>query len=216
MKVSSLQVAPVMHENMRIVSDSQKVPDKHEKKDTIFNGKEARQQLQQLTAGNRNMQERLMEEQAALHERRSELIERTLEKGDDLSSIQEQLETIDEQIQQVEQALVKERAIDHEALLGKDEEVVEQTEEESVMQSATTYEQLKTIQQTKNYVERESRTIRSEIQQDQRFGISTEEKEEKLASLEQRLSNISEKMTELFENDRSSITIEEPNEEREE
>lgn len=214
MKVSSLQVAPVMHENMRIVSDSQKVAAKHEKKDTIFIGKEARQQFQQLTAG--NMQERLMEEQAALHERRSELIERTLEKGGDLSSIQEQLETIDEQIQQVEQALVKERAIDHEALLGKDEEVVEQTEEESVMQSATTYEQLKTIQQTKNYVERESRTIRSEIQQDQRFGISTEEKEEKLASLEQRLSNISEKMTELFENDRSSITIEEPNEEREE
>ena len=214
MKVSSLQVAPVMHENMRIVSDSQKVAAKHEKKDTIFIGKEARQQFQQLTAG--NMQERLMEEQAALHERRSELIERTLEKGGDLSSIQEQLETIDEQIQQVEQALVKERAIDHEALLGKDEEVVEQTEEESVMQSATTYEQLKTIQQTKNYVERESRTIRSEIQQDQRFGISTEEKEEKLASLEQRLSNISEKMTELFENDRSSITREEPNEEREE
>lgn len=214
MKVSSLQVAPVMHENMRIVSDSQKVAAKHEKKDTIFIGKEARQQFQQLTAG--NMQERLMEEQAALHERRSELIERTLEKGGDLSSIQEQLETIDEQIQQVEQALVKERAIDHEALLGKDKEVVEQTEEESVMQSATTYEQLKTIQQTKNYVERESRTIRSEIQQDQRFGISTEEKEEKLASLEQRLSNISEKMTELFENDRSSITIEEPNEEREE
>ena len=214
MKVSSLQVAPVMHENMRIVSDSQKVAAKHEKKDTICSGKEARQQFQQLTAG--NMQERLMEEQAALHERRSELIERTLEKGGDLSSIQEQLETIDEQLQQVEQALVKERAIDHEALLGKDEEVVEQTEEESVMQSATTYEQLKTIQQTKNYVERESRTIRSEIQQDQRFGISTEEKEEKLASLEQRLSNISEKMTELFENDRSSITIEEPNEEREE
>ena len=182
MKVSRLQVAPVMHENMRIVSDSQKVAAKHEKKDTIFIGKEARQQFQQLTAG--NMQERLMEEQAALHERRSELIERTLEKGGDLSSIQEQLETIDEQLQHVEQALVKEQAIDHEALLGKDEEVVEQTEEESVMQSATTYEQLKTIQQTKNYVERESRTIRSEIQQDQRFGISTEEKEEKLASLE--------------------------------
>lgn len=191
-------------------------PLKTQRRDTLFIGREAQRQFQQRPLTNDNRLEQLMEQQTALQERRSELVERTLEKGEDISTIREQLETFDEQLREVELQMMKEKMAEQEAFRKQNEQpkqTVTETEDERLLQDTVALSQLKTMHQSKRYIERESRTLQAEIKMDASRGVSTQEKEEKLAALEQRLSNVSEKMTELFESDRSFETAEEPIEE---
>lgn len=140
------------------------------KRDSIMISDEARARLGDWQERSANMIESLMEKRQKVQEAKSNLIERTLEAGEELSTIKEQLGAFDEQITEIEEQMAAIEAQKREREQREQEEkqqAATQTQEKSegmqltsLLQSAQSLEQVSALKQVKVPIENAHRRLK--------------------------------------------------------
>lgn len=179
--------------------------------DTLTIGQQARQ-LFQSTSQSSNAMENLMKQRQHIQEMRSNLVERTLEDGQGVSTIKEQLEEFDKQIREIESEMAKEK-------MGKQEESTEEKDKaieserpsstmDQMIQSSVSLQHAKSITQAKGGLEREERTLKSEIKLDASRGVHIESKAERLSTIEERITKLNTQLAEQLKQSNSAEDVE--------
>ena len=174
--------------------------------DRIQIGAQARQ-LFDTSKQQSSVMEQLMKKREQIQEMRSNLIERTLEKGMDLSVIKEQLKEIDKQIQDVEMNMLKQQMKEREKALEElkkeNEKPQEKKREETtdrLIEHGVSLDQMQLLNQSKSILDGERNTIKIELELDaHRFwdvDPTAESKGKKLANLDKRISDITDQLGE--------------------
>lgn len=153
----------------------------------------------------KNFLENLMKQKMNITEQRKSLISRTLEKGDTMDSIKSQLEAYDDQLKnidnQIAEMMTKEMEKQAEKVKEqynnkpKTEEEVENQRLATVSALSIDLRQAKAANAVKVKIDGESRVLKSEIEIDKGRGISVKAKEDKLADMKQKSSNLISKIT---------------------
>lgn len=188
-----------------ILSQNQKT------QDTLTIGQQARQ-LFQSTSQSSNAMENLMKQRQHIQEMRSNLVERTLEDGQGVSTIKEQLKEFDKQIREIESEIAKEK-------MGKQEESTEEKDKaieserpsstmDQMIQSSVSLQHAKSITQAKGGLEREERTLKSEIKLDASRGVHIESKAERLSTIEERITKLNTQLAEQLKPSNSAEDVE--------
>lgn len=171
-------------------------------KDSIQISGQARQLFSGMKAGN-SMIDSLMKQRENLMEMKSNVRERAIESGKDMSSIEEELKTFDQQIAELDAQMAEILQKEREKALGKKSEEEKQmtpkTEEEALLTQAVSLDQTKTMDRVSNSLNREKRTLESQIAQDVKRGVNTEHKKNKVSTIEERLQKTSEQLNEKLQ-----------------
>ncbi|WMM25333.1 hypothetical protein RBU61_01330 [Tissierella sp. MB52-C2] len=150
--------------------------------------------------------ENLMKQKMNITEQRKSLISRTLEKGDTLDSIKSELDSYDDQIRNIDNQIAEMMTKEMEKQAQKVKEQYDnnkpKTEEEVENQRLATVtglsidlRQAKAVNAVKTRIGGESRVLKSEIEMDRDRGVSVKAKEDKLADMKQKSSNLISKIT---------------------
>jgi uncharacterized coiled-coil DUF342 family protein len=174
--------------------------EKSAKRDSIMISDEARARLGNWQERSANMIESLMEKRQKVQEAKSNLIERTLEAGEELSTIKEQLGAFDEQITEIEEQMAAIEAQKREREQREQEEkqqAATKTQEKSegmqltsLLQSAQSLEQVNALKQVKVPIENAHRRLKTEMAYDQKRGTFVESKAKKIDELAGRMRSI--------------------------
>lgn len=170
------------------------------KRDTIMISDEARAQLGNWQERSANMIESLMEKRQKVQEAKSKLIERTLEAGEELSTIKEQLGAFDEQIVEIEGQMAAIEAEKREREQREQEEkqkAAAKTQEQSgseqltsLLQSVQSLEQVNALKQVKVPIENAHRRLKTEMKNDLERGTFVESKAKKISELAERMRSL--------------------------
>lgn len=178
--------------------------EKVEKRDSIMISEEARMQLGNWQEKYDSMIESLMEKRQQVQEMKSNLIERTLEAGEQLSTIKEPLAAFDEQIAELDEQMAaieaqrlereqREKEEEQQAAV-KSKENPETVQLTSLLQSAQSLEQVNALKQVKVPLENAHRRLKNEMEYDIGRGTFVESKQEKMNELAGRIRNIETEM----------------------
>lgn len=169
------------------------------KRDTIMISEEARQRLGQFQSNQSSAMESLMEKRQQIQEMKSNLRERTLEEGEDLTTIKDQLAAFDEQIAEIEEQMAaleaqqrerEQREKEEQQAATKPKDNSEAAQMTSLLQSVQSLEQVSALKQVKVPLENAHRRLKTEMKNDGDRGIVVESKAEKINELAGRIRNI--------------------------
>lgn len=160
-----------------------------------------------------NMIKGLQKQKQALLQRKSEVRAKALEEGKNAQEVNTLIETYDIQIKDIDAQIVKIQAEEAEKTAKpkeynkntpKTKEQAEKQKLDSLTELSVNAEQADTMYSVKNSVDREARTLSSEIEMDKSYNIGQdfiEKKEEKLSQLEQKsqqlMEDVNEKLIEV-------------------
>ncbi|MBE1556220.1 hypothetical protein [Sporosarcina limicola] len=174
------------------------------KRDSIIISDEARARLGNWQERSASMIESLMEKRQKVQEAKSNLVERTLEAGEELSTIKEQLGAFDEQIAEIEGQMSAIEAQKREREQREQEEkqqAAAETQEKSeieqltsLLQSVQFLEQINALKQVKVPIENVHRRLKTEMRNDMERGTFIESKAKKIAELAGRMQNLDSEM----------------------
>lgn len=174
------------------------------KRDSIMISSEARAQLGNWQEKYVSMVESLVEKRQQVQEMKSNLIENTLEAGEELSTIKEQLAELDEQIAEIESQMVaietqkREREQrekeEKQQAAAKTAENSENLQLAGLLQSAQSLEQVSALKQVKVPIENAHRRLKTEMQNDVGRGTFLESKAKKIEELAGRMRNLDSAM----------------------
>lgn len=173
--------------------------DKLVKRDSIMISDEARQQLGKFQSRYSSMRETLMEKRQQVQEMKSNLRERTLEEGEDLSTIKEQLAAFDEQIVEIDEQMTaleaqrreqEQREKEEQQAAAKPKEDAEAAQLTSLLQSVQSLENVNALKQVKVPLENAHRRLKIEMENDLGRGTFVESKQKKINELAGRIRNI--------------------------
>ncbi|HEY9576155.1 MAG TPA: hypothetical protein VIR64_00630 [Pseudobacillus sp.] len=198
---TGLKASPVtkMYSPQNVQKVNEKNEEKPVKRDTIIISDEARAQLGNWKERSANMIESLIEKRQKVQEAKSNLIERTLEAGEELSTVKEQLGAFDEQIAELEEQMAAIEAQKREREQREQEEKQQtaiKTEESegmqltSLLQSAKSLEQVSALKQVKVPLENAHRRLKTEMEYDLGRGSALESKAKKIDELAGRIRSI--------------------------
>lgn len=172
----------------------------NKKKDSIQISGQARQLFSGMKAGN-SIIDSLMKQREQLMEMKSNVRERAMEAGKDMSSIEDELKTFDQQIAELEAQMAEIQQKEGEKGLGKkaNEEQQMTPKAEALLTQAVSLDQAEMMGRVSSSLEREKRTLESQIKQDIRRGVNTERKESKVSAMEERLQQTSEQLNEKLQ-----------------
>lgn len=169
------------------------------KSDSIMISDEARARLGNWRERSATMIENLMEKRQQVQEMKSNLIERTLDAGEDLSTIKEQLVAFDEQIAELEgqmsaieaqQREREQREKEEEQQATKTQEKSESEQLTSLLQSVQSLDQISALKQVKAPIENAHRRLKTEMKNDMGRGTFVESKAKKIEELAGRIQSL--------------------------
>lgn len=176
------------------------------KRDSIMISEEARQRLGQVQSNSSSTTDNLMKQREKIQEMKSNLTERTLENGDDLSLIKDQLTLFDEQIAEIDEQIFALEAQNREKEQREQEEKQEkqdstQSKESneasqmtSLLQSIQSLEHVDALKRVKGTIERDHRRLKIELNNDASRGTFMESKAEKINDLAKRMHKLDSAM----------------------
>lgn len=169
------------------------------KKDTVTISGSSLQLFGQMKQKQTSMIEGLMKQREGIQEMKSNLTERTLEKGQDISSIEDQLKQFELQITEIDQQIADMEMEERQKALGKEkkteeEELTGTDTQASLTKSSQALDRIEKVYQVKNSMEREHRSIASEMKMDASRGVFSEAKAERLNELENRMEDVEQNM----------------------
>lgn len=174
----------------------------NKKKDSIQISGQARQLFSGMKAGN-SIIDSLMKQREQLMEMKSNVRERAMEAGKDMSSIEDELKTFDQQIADLEAQMAEIQQKEREKALGKkaneEQQMTPKADEEALLTHAVSLDQTEMMGRVSSSLEREKRTLESQIKQDIRRGVNTERKESKVSAMEERLQQTSEQLNDKLQ-----------------
>lgn len=158
-----------------------------------------------------NQIKNLMGQKQLLLEQKEELINSTLEKGYDVTSIQDILDSYEEQLRELDQQISQEMAKQNKKQLEsmqsskknykqKTKQEMEQEKISNLIELSSGISQTKALQSSQTQVEGEARVLESEIKMDKGKSTDTEilaKNEERLSQLQQKSTELTSKMVEL-------------------
>lgn len=178
--------------------------EKSGKRDSIIISDEARAQLGNWRERSASMIESLMEKRQQVQEAKSNLRERTLEAGEELSTIKGQLAIFDEQIAEIEgqmaaiEAQKQEREQrekeEKQQVAAKTQEKSETVQLTSLLQSVQSLEQISALKQVKVPIENAHRRLKTEMKNDMGRGTFMESKAKKINELAERIRSLDSEM----------------------
>lgn len=168
-----------------------------------------------------SMLESLVKRKEALMESKNSLIERTMENGTGIETIQAQLDEYDQQIKDIDEQISQSMMEDQKEALetkGKDKKEAEETTAdkniEGQIDKSTVYdfiqldgtvEQMEQLHSLKTNMENEVKTLKSEMSLDSMTGMSHSSKLEKISNLEKNINNINTSVGEILNNVNDTI-----------
>ncbi|WP_342507913.1 hypothetical protein [Sporosarcina sp. FSL K6-2383] len=190
--------------------------EKSGKRDSIIISDEARARLGNWRERSANMIESLLEKRQKVQEAKSNLVERTLEAGEELSTIKEQLGAFDEQIAEIEgqmaaiEAQKREREQreqeEKQQAAAKTQEKSEAVQLTSLLQSVQSLDQLSALQQVKVPIENAHRRLKTEMENDLGRGTFMESKAKKIEELAGRIRSLDSEMNNQIRKAKESST----------
>lgn len=205
MKISiGANVASLTHSLSRQFVSGEKQGQGFVKRDSIMISDEARQRFGQLQQNKSTMIENLMKQREKIQEMKSNLTERTLENGDDLSLIKDRLKDFDKQLAEIdEHVFALETQKREKEQREKEEKRVstqpaansEAAQMTSLLQSTQSLEQVKALKSVKGPIERFHRRLTTEMRNDTARGTFIESKNEKITDLEKRMQKLDTAMS---------------------
>lgn len=211
-----------MHVNMNIGMKNYLLNVNHinsqglDQKQLIIKNSELQEQKDSVTISplgkTKGIIESLMKQKQRINESKSELIGRTLEKGDNIESIksqlesfEEQIETIDEQIAQTLAEEIKEENEEQKKMAYKNkkpktDEEVQAERLNSIVDLSSSLNQAQVVSSVKTNMDGEARVLEIEIKLDESRGGASDLKKERLADLEKQSANLSTDINEIFNN----------------
>lgn len=195
---------------------------KEVKGDSIFISGQARMHMGKQEEKFSSMIESLMEKRQQIQEMKSNLIERTLDSGEELSTIREQLTEFDEQMFEIDEQIITIEALKNEREQAekqkeqssptKIEDHKEGVQLRSLLQSAQSLEKIQALKQVKAPLENMHRRLKAELKTD---GAGMENKQKQVTELAGRIQNIERAMNGQIRKAAEFIqeTTEEPNDE---
>jgi len=203
---NGFKASPVtkMYSPQNVQNVNEKSAEKPVKRDTIMISHEARAQLGNWQERYANMIESFIEKRQKVQDAKSNLIERTLEAGEELSTVKEQLKAFDEQIVEIEEqmAAIEEQKREREKreqeekqqTAIKTEAKSEEIQLATLLQSAQSIEQVSALKQVKVPLENAHRRLKIEMEYDQGRGTTLESKAKKIDELAGRIRSIDSEM----------------------
>lgn len=174
------------------------------KRDSIIISDEAKARLGDWRERSANMIESLMEKRQKIQEAKSDLVERTLEAGEELSTIKEQLAEFEEQISEIEgqmsaiEAQKREREQrekeEKQQAAIKTQEKSETVQFTSLIQSVQSLERISALKQVKVPIENAHRRLKTEMRNDVERGMFVESKAKKIDELAGRIRSLDSEM----------------------
>lgn len=184
------------------------------KRDSIMISNEARAQLGDWQEKYVSMVESLMEKRQQIQEMKSNLIENTLEAGEELSTIKAQLAELDEQIAEIEGQMLaietqkREREQrekeEKQQAAAKTADNAESLQLAALLQSAQSLDQVSALKQVKVPIENAHRRLKTEMQNDIGRGTFLESKAKKIEELAGRMRNLDSAMNDQIRKARES------------
>lgn len=178
--------------------------EKSGKGDSIFISDEARARIGNWRESSANMIESLMDKQQKVQEAKSNLIVRTLEAGEELSTIKEQIGEFDEQIAEIQgqiatiEAQKREREQreqeEKQQAAAKTQEKSESVQLTSLLQSVQSLDQISALKQVKVPIENAHRRLKTEMKNDIGRGTFVESKAKKIEELAGRMRSLDSEM----------------------
>ncbi|POZ55641.1 hypothetical protein LYSIN_00424 [Lysinibacillus sphaericus] len=173
------------------------------RKDTLTIGQQARNLFKGQQAKT-SLIESLMKQRESIQQMKSDLSERTLENGGDLSSIKEQLKDFEKQIAEIDAQIAEQQMEEQKkATNQKDQEIKKEqpaNSMEDILGKSVSLEQMETLELSRNSLGREQNRLESEVALDARRGIFIDKKYEKLSDLEDRIQTVQEKVADQLQN----------------
>lgn len=173
------------------------------RKDTLTIGQQARNLFKGQQAKT-SLIESLMKQRESIQQMKSDLSERTLENGGDLSSIKEQLKDFEKQIAEIDAQIAEQQMEEQKkATNQKDQEIKKEqpaNSMEDILGKSVSLEQMETLELSRNSLGREQNRLESEVALDARRGIFIDKKYEKLSDLEDRIQTVQEKVANQLQN----------------
>lgn len=173
------------------------------RKDTLTIGQQARNLFKGHQAKT-SLIESLMKQRESIQQMKSDLSERTLENGGDLSSIKEQLKDFEKQIAEIDAQIAEQQMEEQKkATNQKDQEIKKEqpaNSMEDILGKSVSLEQMETLELSRNSLGREQNRLESEVALDARRGIFIDKKYEKLSDLEDRIQTVQEKVADQLQN----------------
>lgn len=143
----------------------------------------------------------LMKQRDSIEKMKNDLTDRTLEKGEDISTIKEKLKDFDKQIAEIDKKIGEEQINQRNNALGKNKNDgnskksgQQQTEKEQLFTQAKALNQLKNISKVKSALNGESNTLKSEIKLDASRGVFSNSKYNRLSEVEGKINDIEHKI----------------------
>lgn len=173
------------------------------RKDTLTIGQQARNLFKGQQAKT-SLIESLMKQRESVQQMKSDLSERTLENGGDLSSIKEQLKDFEKQIAEIDAQIAEQQMEEQKkAPNQKDQEIKKEqpaNSMEDILGKSVSLDQMETLELSRNSLGREQNRLESEVALDARRGIFIDKKYEKLSDLEDRIQTVQEKVADHIQN----------------
>lgn len=156
--------------------------------------------------------ENLMKQKEKLTESKTNLIEKSLEKGNDPLSTKEKLETIDKQIEEIDKQINNLKLEEHRKALGtedKDKKSKDSKQKpnsdsntdgqkdssmDSILDISGNLTKAKALSSQRNKMEGSSNVLDNEIKTDEKRGINPVRKKEQLSKIKDKIEDITEKL----------------------
>lgn len=171
-----------------------------DKRDSVTISDEARAKIGGWRERSANMIENLMEQRQKVQDAKSDLIGRTLEAGEDLSTIKDQVAEFDEQMMEIDgqismiemQRREREQQEREDQLkeVVKEQEDAEKVQTTALLASAQSLEQISALKQVKVPIENDHRRLKTELKNDLGRGTLLESKAKKIHDLAGRMKKI--------------------------
>ncbi|RAV22982.1 hypothetical protein [Paenibacillus contaminans] len=191
--------------------------DKNDKHDSISISKGARNLFSKLGPAKTNgIMESLMKQKEKLQENKNNLIERTLDKGDDISTIKNELKDFDERIRKLDELMNQHLLDERNKTLGKDEDqkqkadasqekpLTEQEQQQkqtdNLIGMAGSFEQIRNLGGLRTKLQGETVILKKEIELDEARSLSgqlSSSKREKLSDMEDAIAKIDQRIGKL-------------------
>lgn len=143
--------------------------------------------------------ESLLKQRESIEKMKTDLTDRTLNKGQNISTIKEQLKEFEKQISDIDKKIAEEEIKQRSNALGKNENNSKkseqhQTETDQLLTHAKMLKQIKNFAKVKNALNTKVNTLKSEIATDAGRGVFSDLKYNQLNDLEGKIKDIQQKM----------------------
>lgn len=172
-------------------------------KDTLTIGQQARNMFTGQQSKT-SLIESLMKQRESIQEMKSDLSERTIESGGDLSSIKEQLKEFEKQIADIDAQIAEQQMEEQKNATNQKEQTLKNEKPsnsmDSVLNRFTSLEQMEKLEMTRDSLGREQNRLESEIKLDASRGVFIDNKYEKVSEIEERIQTVQEQVAEEIQN----------------